>query len=110
MIRFKADNTAAIITTHDVSKGGFGGSRRHRRGRSDQGRLTYYCYRQNHLCVAFGKAAMQPSALADGTKTEITVTSMQTAGQEPSYRSISTLHRRSITIYLDTEIWRVRSG
>ena len=74
---FKADNTA-VDTTHDVSKGSVGATDV---DTSDQGKLTYYFSDKAHNPVTFGKGdVIGHLTLADGTKTEITVTSVKPDG------------------------------
>ena len=74
---FKADNTA-VDTTHDVSKGSVGATDM---DTSDQGKLTYYFSDKAHNPVTFGKGdVIGHLTLADGTKTEITVTSVKPDG------------------------------
>lgn len=74
---FKADNTA-VDTTHDVSKGSVGATDM---DTSDQGKLTYYFSDKAHNPVTFGKGdVIGHLTLADGTKTEITVTSVKSDG------------------------------
>ena len=74
---FKADNTA-VDTTHDVSKGSVGATDV---DTSDQGKLTYYFSDKDHNPVTFGKGdVLGHLTLADGTKTEITVTSVKPDG------------------------------
>ena len=74
---FKADNTA-VDTTHDVSKGSVGATDV---DTSDQGKLTYYFSDKAHNPVTFGKGdVLGHLTLADGTKTEITVTSVKPDG------------------------------
>lgn len=74
---FKADNTA-VDTTHDVSKGSAGATDM---DTSDQGKLTYYFSDKAHNPVTFGKGdVIGHLTLADGTKTEITVTSVKSDG------------------------------
>ena len=74
---FKADNTA-VDTTHDVSKGSVGATDV---DTSDQGKLTYYFSDKAHNPVTFGKGdVLGHLTLADGTKTEITVTSVKSDG------------------------------
>ena len=74
---FKADNTA-VDTTHDVSKGSVGAIDM---DTSDQGKLTYYFSDKAHNPVTFGKGdVIGHLTLADGTKTEITVTSVKPDG------------------------------
>lgn len=74
---FKADNTA-VDTTHDVSKGSVGATDV---DTSDQGKLTYYFSDKAHNPVTFGKGdVIGHLTLADGTKTEITVTSVKSDG------------------------------
>ncbi len=77
---FKADNTA-VDTTHDVSKGSVNATDV---DTSDQGKLTYYFSDKAHNPVTFGKGdVIGHLTLADGTKTEITVTS-SSSRTEPS--------------------------
>lgn len=74
---FKADNTA-VDTTHDVSKGSVNATDV---DTSDQGKLTYYFSDKAHNPVTFGKGdVIGHLTLADGTKTEITVTSVKPDG------------------------------
>ena len=74
---FKADNTA-VDTTHDVSKGSVDATDV---DTSDQGKLTYYFSDKAHNPVTFGKGdVLGHLTLADGTKTEITVTSVKPDG------------------------------
>lgn len=74
---FKADNTA-VDTTHDVSKGSVGATDV---DTSDQGKLTYYFSDKAHNPVTFGKGdVIGHLTLADGTKTEISVTSVKPDG------------------------------
>ena len=74
---FKADNTA-VDTTHDVSKGSVNATDV---DTSDQGKLTYYFSDKAHNPVTFGKGdVIGHLTLADGTKTEITVTSVKSDG------------------------------
>ena len=74
---FKADNTA-VDTTHDVSKGSVGATDV---DTSDQGKLTYYFSDKAHNPVTFGKGdVLGHLTLANGTKTEITVTSVKPDG------------------------------
>ena len=74
---FKADNTA-VDTTHDVNKGSVGATDV---DTSDQGKLTYYFSDKDHNPVTFGKGdVLGHLTLADGTKTEITVTSVKPDG------------------------------
>lgn len=74
---FKADNTA-VDTTYDVSKGSVGATDM---DTSDQGKLTYYFSDKAHNPVTFGKGdVIGHLTLADGTKTEITVTSVKSDG------------------------------
>ena len=74
---FKADNTA-VDTTHDVSKGSVNATDV---DTSDQGKLTYYFSDKAHNPVTFGKGdVLGHLTLADGTKTEITVTSVKPDG------------------------------
>lgn len=74
---FKVDNTA-VDTTHDVSKGSVGATDV---DTSDQGKLTYYFSDKAHNPVTFGKGdVIGHLTLADGTKTEITVTSVKPDG------------------------------
>ena len=74
---FKADNTA-VDTTHDVSKGSVGATDM---DTSDQGKLTYYFSDKAHNPVTFGKGdVIGHLTLADGTKTDITVTSVKADG------------------------------
>lgn len=74
---FKADNTA-VDTTHDVSKGAVGATDV---DTSDQGKLTYYFSDKAHNPVTFGKGdVIGHLTLADGTKTEISVTSVKPDG------------------------------
>ena len=74
---FKADNTA-VDTTHDVSKGSMNATDV---DTSDQGKLTYYFSDKAHNPVTFGKGdVIGHLTLADGTKTEITVTSVKSDG------------------------------
>ena len=74
---FKADNTA-VDTTHDVSKGSVNATDV---DTSDQGKLTYYFSDKAHNPVTFGKGdVIGHLTLADGTKTEISVTSVKPDG------------------------------
>lgn len=74
---FKVDNTA-VDTTHDVSKGSVNATDV---DTSDQGKLTYYFSDKAHNPVTFGKGdVIGHLTLADGTKTEITVTSVKPDG------------------------------
>ena len=74
---FKVDNTA-VDTTHDVSKGSVNATDV---DTSDQGKLTYYFSDKAHNPVTFGKGdVIGHLTLADGTKTEITVTSVKSDG------------------------------
>ena len=74
---FKADNTA-VDTTHDVSKGSVNATDV---DTSDQGKLTYYFSDKAHNPVTFGKGdVIGHLTLADGTKTELSVTSVKPDG------------------------------